>query len=136
MTALSTEAIVGASATYYIGSDAYHKIIIRVERKGQKIFVHSAREILKASGLTLEQWNELSDNDRAFETSKAYQIILDQLIELDRSWGSTKEQAFRYAQSCLSDPFTKRRDGNYRGIGEDFGSLVIGEQYEHRDPHF
>ena len=138
MTALSTEAIVGASATYYIGSDAYHKIIVRVERKGQKIFATSARDILKASGLSLEEWNALNEIERALKTAEAHQEILNELIEIELSFNDkvSFEQATRWSENRLAKAFTKRRDGNYRSIGEDFGSLVIGEQYEHRDPHF
>lgn len=154
MTATATIPRIGDSATYYIGSDAYHEIIIGVERNGKTIKTYSAEAILQAAGLSLEEWNKLessshlyfefrSENDRFRATRKALRAIFNHHYEYALGWQEGITKATAEANHWLKShtrEFTARTTKNGETYfllkGEKYGSLVIGSQYSYRDPHF
>lgn len=143
MTATATIPRIGGSASYHIGSDAHHEIIIGVERNGKTIKTYSAVAILGFAGFTLEGWNKLDENDRFRATRKALRTIFNHHYEYALGWQEGITKATAEANHWLKSQtreFTARTAKNGETYfllkGEKYGELVIGSQYSYRDPHF
>ncbi len=141
MTATATIPRIGGSASYHIGSDAHHEIIIGVERNGKTVKTYSAEAILKSADLSLEEWNKLDENDRFHATRKALRAIFNDYYEHALGFATVSEAtalAKGWVQSRTQEFTARVRNGETYFLlkGEKYGFLSIGSQYSYRDPHF
>jgi hypothetical protein len=132
---------IGGSASYSIGSDTHHQIIVRVERNGKTVKTYPAEVILKSANLDLEAWNELSDNDRLFETHKAIIAIKHSYKQYESNFvddATASDNAHRWFDSSVHEFTARNKNGKTYFLlkGENYGHLEIGSQYSYRDPHF
>ena len=133
----SVAPVVGLSASYGIGSDSYHQIVVSIPRAGRTVVTTDARNILNALGVTLDEWNSRNWEEKFVETEIAFQKVLNEEIEYEISWKDcSRAEAERWAMAHLTKKFTIREDGRYRPIGENFGNLCLDSESHYQSPEF
>lgn len=122
---------IGMSATNYIGSDAYHEIIVDITRNGRSVVTLGAQQVL--GGVSLEDWNAMPQDIRASHARKAWVNLLASIVE-----DSNDEiSAMVYIDGIREDAtYTLRNSGRFFKKGKDYGWLKLNSQYEYRDPSF
>lgn len=131
-TTTAVKAIMGASVSYAIGSDAYHHIIIATERSSRNIVTTHISNVLHFLNETLEQWNQRDFTSKIVAANRVHYLMTDNAIN---ALGS-KEEGVRWVKTHMTSTFTLRKDGSYRMKGNDHGYLHIGSDREYLDPSF
>jgi hypothetical protein len=122
---------VGMSVTYYIGSDAYHEVIVDITRNGRSVLVMSADKVL--GGVSVSDWNGIPMSVRTLHARKAWIDFMAQVHENESDQGIANRQIERIRNS---NTFTLRNDGYYMSKGSNCGYLKLNSTYEYLDPSF
>lgn len=120
---------VGMSATYYIGSDASHQIIVDITRNGRSVLTLGARQVL--DGVSLADWNAMPQYIRANRARKAWMQLVTSIMNDDAEYGMSTINTIRNQHT-----YTLRKSGEFFRKGTDYGWLKLDSQYEYRDPSF
>lgn len=122
---------IGMSATYYIGSDAYHEIIVDITRNGRSVLALGARQVL--GGVSLEDWNAMPQYIRASRARKAWRNLVASIVEDS----GDESSAMIYIDGIRNrSTYTLRKSGEFFKRGTNFGYLKLNSQYEYSDPSF
>jgi len=123
---------VGMSVTYYIGSDAYHKVIVDITRNGRNVLVMSADEVL--GGVSVSDWNAIPMSVRAQRARGAW---IELMTNLHDNAGDDFISA-NHEVECIRNrnTFTLRNDGDYMKKGQNCGYLKLNSTYAYLDPSF
>lgn len=122
---------IGMSVTYYIGSDAYHEIIVDITRNGRSVLTLGAQQVL--GGVSLEDWNAMPQDIRASRARKAWLNLVASIVEDSHDENS----AMVYIDGIRNgSTFTLRNSGEFLLKGKDFGYLKLNSQYQYSDPSF
>jgi hypothetical protein len=122
---------VGMSVTYYIGSDAYHEVIVDITRNGRNVLVMSADEVL--GGVSVSDWNAIPMSVRTLHARKAWIDFMAKVHENEPD----EEFANRLIERVRNgNTFTLRQDGYYISKGSNCGYLKLNSTYAHLDPSF
>lgn len=122
---------IGMSATYYIGSDAYHKIIVDITRNGRSVLALHAHQVL--GGVSLEDWNAMPQDIRASRARKAWIDVLASIVE---DSGDEISAMLHIDRIRNGNTYTLRKSGEFFKKGTDFGYLKLNSQYQYSDPSF
>ncbi len=123
---------VGMSVSYHIGSDSYHEMIIKTEKNARIILTVRADLVLRNAGLTLQEWNELSEKEQESATVKAFDAHIQELLAYEMKWGDTTiEVATRRIHNRCMNKYTKRNDGSYMTANKNFGAITLNSQYSY-----
>lgn len=122
---------IGMSATYYIGSDAYHEIIVDITRNGRSVLTLSAKQVL--GGVSLEDWNNVPQSVRALRARDTWIELMAGIVENadDELDANVTIERIRNRNT-----YTLRKSGEFFKKGTDFGYLKLNSQYEYSDPSF
>lgn len=123
---------VGMSVTYYIGSDAYHKIIVDITRNGRNVLVMSADKVL--GGVSVSDWNAIPMSVRTLHARNAWIELMTQLH--DNAGDDFISANHEVARIRNGNTFTLRNDGYYISKGSKWGHLKLNSTYEYLDPSF
>ena len=132
-TAIQTKPEIGMSVSMGIGSDSYHRIIVKMERNAKTIYTMSARKVL--GGVALEDWNALPESIKAKRATDALQQELDfwnaEYADQPEIFGAD------WMMSQVTKCFTYRaKAGYYAKKGSDYCWLSLNDQYEYSSPEF
>jgi len=122
---------VGMSVTYYIGSDAYHEVIVDITRNGRNVLVMSANEVL--GNVSVSDWNAIPMSVRTLHARKAWIDFMAQVHENEPDQEFANRQIERVRNR---NTFTLRNDGDYMKKGQNCGYLKLNSTYEYLDPSF
>lgn len=127
---------IGMSVSMGIGSDSYHRIIVKMERNGKTIYTMSARKVL--GGVALEDWNKLPESTKAKYASDALQQELDfwneEYADQPEIFGA--DWIMSQATKCYTYRAKGRNAGHYAQKGDVYCWLTLNSQYEYCDPSF
>ena len=122
---------IGMSATYFIGSDAYHEIVVDVTRNGKSVLTLHADRVL--GGVSLADWNEMPQGIRSMRARKAWIDLLASVVE---NSDNETEAMWTIQRIRNSGSYTLRKSGEYLKKGTNFGWLKLNSQYSYLDPSF
>jgi hypothetical protein len=122
---------IGMSATYFIGSDAYHEIVVDVTRNGKSVLTLSADRVL--GGVSLADWNEMPQGIRSMRARKAWIDLLASVVE---NSDDDTEAMWKTHRIRNSGSYTLRKSGEFFKKGTNFGWLKLNSQYSYLDPSF
>ena len=122
---------VGMSATYHIGSDAYHEIIVDITRNGRSVLTLDARTVL--GGVSLEDWNAMPQDIRASRARKAWLNLLASIVE---DSDDDIDAMFTANRLRNDGTYTVRKSGEFFKKGTNYGWLKLNSQYSYLDPSF
>ena len=135
-TAIQTKPEIGMSVSMGIGSDSYHRIIVKMERNAKTIYTMSARKVL--GGVALEDWNALPESIKAKRATDALQQELDfwnaEYADQPEIFGA--DWIMGRATNCYTYRTTGRNAGHYAEKGSVYCWLTLNSQYQYSDPSF
>jgi hypothetical protein len=122
---------IGMSATYFIGSDAYHEIIVDITRNGKSVLTLSADRVL--GGVSLADWNSVPQSVRAIRARDTWIELIAGIVdnaddESDAMWTTDRIRN--------SGTYTLRKSGEFFKKGTNYGWLKLNSQYSYLDPSF
>lgn len=127
---------VGMSVTYYIGSDAYHRIVVAKKMNSRVIYTMSAEKVL--GNLDLRTWQELPARIRRISARDAWLNAIGNVRcdaeELYPTDGTMVNNIVKVWKDGFA--FTLRNDGYYISKGQNCGHLKLNSTYEYLDPSF
>ena len=122
---------IGMSVTYYIGSDAYHKIIVDITRNGRNVLVMSANEVL--GNVSVSDWNAIPMSVRALHARKTWADFKTEMFSIEPDVAVAYREIDRVRNR---NTFTLRNDGDYMKKGQNCGYLKLNSTYAYLDPSF
>lgn len=126
---------VGVDVTKYIGSDAYHQIVVATARNYRIIYTMSARSVL--GNLTLDTWKSLPNSIRRTHARNAWVNAISNVRTDTETMYDNEEQIKSIVDRWkAAHAYTLRKDGYYTSKGRNNDYLKIGSTYEYRDPSF
>jgi hypothetical protein len=127
---------VGMSVTYYIGSDAYHRIVVAKARNSRVVYTMNAEKVL--GNLDLQTWQELPASIRRTSARNAWVNSIRNIFQDAQELYPTDEATVNNIVKRWKDgfAFTLRNDGYYISKGQNCGHLKVNSTYEYLDPSF
>ena len=122
---------IGMSVTYYIGSDAYHKIIVDITRNGRNVLVMNADSVL--GGVSVSDWNAIPMSVRALHARKTWANFKTEMFAIEPDVAVAYREIDRVRNR---NTFTLRNDGDYMKKGQNCGYLKLNSTYAYLDPSF
>ena len=122
---------VGMSVTYYIGSDAYHEIIVDITRNWRSVLTLDARKVL--GGVSLADWNSVPQLVREIRARDTWIELIAGIVD---NADDESDAMLTIDRIRNQSTFTLRKDGTFVSKGDKYGYLKLNSQYQYSDPTF